>query len=157
MTDEPEERACQMGLHPRKETATKTSCGPLYRAAKNHFTGGDPAKERLFAAGFVHGQAEKVYLGACMAAMFRPSTLEKQVMVQEIAEQAAVLYGLVVLNIREEIWICRPDHEKDVGKLWWMIIDSGLWHCYRGGLCGVPTGEIDNQFHLRQGAKEAAD
>ena len=139
------------------KSTIKTSCGPLYRAAKNHFTGGDPEKERLFAAGFVHGQAEKVYLGACMAAMFRPSTLEKQMMVQEIAERAAALYGLVVLNIREEIWICRPEDKREVAQLLRMVINSSSWHSHRGWLCGVPVRERDDTFHLRQGAKEAAD
>ena len=136
---------------------TPSSCGPFYRAAKDYYTGGDLEKERLFAAGFVHGQAEKVYIGACRAAMFRPSTPEKQAMVHGIAHVAAVMYGLVVLTIQKEIWICKPEDEGNVEELQEMTVDSIYWHRYRGHLCGVPLEEIDEHFHLRRGAREAAD
>ncbi len=45
----------------------------MCKEAINKYAGDDSEKIRIFAAGFVSGQAEKVYLGACRAAMFRPS------------------------------------------------------------------------------------
>ena len=42
----------------------KTTCGTIYRDALFQYTHGDPEKVRIFAAGFVHGQGEKIYLGA---------------------------------------------------------------------------------------------
>ena len=48
------------------------SCGVYYREAFLKY-GHNEATRRAFAAGFVHGQAEKVFSGVCCGAMFRPS------------------------------------------------------------------------------------
>jgi hypothetical protein len=49
------------------------TCGELFRDAMQSHTDMSPEQIRVFAAGYVTGQAEKIYLGACAAAMFRPS------------------------------------------------------------------------------------
>lgn len=74
----------------------KTTCGPMYKAGLSQFAGDDPDKIRIFAAGFVSGQCEKVYLGACRAAMFRPS-LERSAMLLEVVHDMGQRYGLNVV------------------------------------------------------------
>jgi len=50
------------------------TCGTHYLKLLKVFTELDPERVRYFAAGFVCGQAEKIHLGACPAAMFRPNS-----------------------------------------------------------------------------------
>ncbi len=140
---------------------TKTTCGPLYLDALQSYTEGDPEKVRLFAAGFINGQAEKVYLGACLAAMFRPSP-ERLEMVWEMAEDAILRYDLCGPRLLgDEVWIYRSaaggcmsvlDELLRIGEA-----QSPQWHTIRGVLTGVPILEIDTQFHCRKGAGEQCD
>lgn len=141
------------------ETQQKPTCGPLYLDALTQYTGGDAEKIRLFAAGFVHGQAEKVYLGACPAAMFRPPP-ERWQMVFDLATDAAQRYGLRVITLEsvQEIWLCRDNTAAaGVEGLDRMELNSAEWHLWRGNLCGVPDREIDLRFHERSGYGEICD
>jgi hypothetical protein len=136
-----------------------TTCGPIYAEELSYYTGGDDALVRVYAAGFVHGQAEKVYLGACRAAMFRPSEKWRSMM-DAVVHDAARRYGLLVIpkvGSQSEFWICRAKYERDVIRMAASEEDSAAWHKRRAWLCGVPDSEVDVEFHLREGAKEVCD
>lgn len=139
----------------------KQTCGPLYKAGLESFTGMDAEKIPLFAAGFVSGQAEKIYLGACQAAMFRPSA-DYHKMVALIVVEVAGRYDLRVATLRTsrglEIWLCRSIFVvRSIGMIGGFGENSTLWHERRGTLCGVPASEIDNEFHKRHGYGESCD
>lgn len=137
----------------------KPTCGPLYKDGLDLYAGGDAASIRLFAAGFVSGQAEKVYLGACRAAMFRPSQ-DRYGMLIETVRDVAFRYGLDVvepIGSKKEIWICRTRFRQDVASLVEIKEDSPEWHEARAWLCGVPKDEVDIDFHLRSGHGQRCD
>lgn len=125
----------------------------MYLEALTKHTGGDPALARAFAAGFVSGQAEKVYLGACMAAMFRPSA-DKQAMILELVQDACDRYSLLSYDSRRgELWICRDRGVWEwVHALFWEEEENTPnWHRQRAVLCGIPGDQMDLEFHKRQG------
>jgi len=136
---------------------SKPTCGPLYKAGLDNYCGDDPERVRLFAAGFVSGQAEKVYLGACRAAMFRPSA-ERLAMLMTVVKEVAERYGLVWLAVENEVWLCRDrDAERTVKEMAGRIPNSPGWHRLRADLCGVPRAECDEYFHLRHGYGQRCD
>ena len=139
--------------------STKPTCGPMYKSALEKYCGGDPQKIHLFAAGFVSGEAEKVYLGACSAAMFRPSQ-DRMGMLSEIVEDVCQRYGLVSFDGgRGELWICRNmDVWEALREMHAMVpANSEEWHRRRAELCGIPLGEVDVNFHERAGHGERCD
>lgn len=140
--------------------AGKTTCGPLYLAALEKYTGMSAVAVRTFTAGFVSGQAEKVYLGACLAAMFRPSG-NRLPMVQEVVADVARRYGLIVQELETadgvEVWLCRDEDAQTSICLLGMTPQGPDWHGARGRLCGVPEDEIDSAFHERDGAGQRCD
>lgn len=141
----------------------KQTCGPLYRQALETWTGMRPGEVSLFAAGFVHGQAEKVYLGACEGAMFRPSPECRKATLAAVRE-AAGLYGLDwALLGNDELWLfaCTSTAREKFRCLRELLrtgqVNTRNWHHVRGALCGVPEGEIDEHFHEREGYGEPCD
>jgi hypothetical protein len=105
----------------------------------------------VFAAGFVTGQAEKVYLGAADAAMFAPDK-EQFTILFRLARSAANRYeGLYIEVYGHEVWLFRNeqallkfDRLKHIQKY------SPTWHTIRAELCGIPEDEIDTEFHKRK-------
>src|SRR3990167_3489879 len=91
--------------------AEKKTCGPMYLDALHQYCGDpiDEEKANLFAAGFISGQAEKVYLGACTAAMFRPSA-DRRSVVESMLDEICGRYGLEWVPMDDEIWIIRHEH-----------------------------------------------
>lgn len=139
-------------------TTTKKTCGPMYKEGLEKY-GDSPEKMRAFAAGFVSGQAEKVYLGACRAAMFRPSQ-DRSGMIEEIIKDVCSRYGLGTIypvGTENEFWICRLEWADDVELLRVITENSPQWHAHRAYLCGVPESEIDYEFHLRAGHGKRCD
>jgi len=143
--------------------ADKTTCGPLFSMCLNKFTDMTDKEVRIFAAGHLTGQAEKVYLGACRAAMVRPSEDYRQWCLT-VAIHLSSIYGLEISvfereEIKDEIWIHRPDARSQVQLLGCpdIEVNSRFWHMIRGDLCGVPPGHIDHQFHERKGYGEVCD
>lgn len=131
----------------------KPTCGPMYKETLEKYAGNDPALIRVFASGWIGGQAEKVYLGACRAAMFRPSQ-DRRGMILEIVSDVCQRYGLFhvsPIGEKQEIWICREVNIVQVETLKFMSEDSEQWHWHRAWLCGIPTDEVDVKFHLRAG------
>lgn len=137
------------------------TCGPKFSAALSYFARITQDPVQLFSAGHMTGQAEKVYLGACTAAMFRPS-LEYSAWAFQAAVYLAGLYGLSVStfgreDIADEIWIHRTNRTENVQNIQFEDFNSSAWHILRGMLCGVPIGEIDTEFHLRKGYAKPCD
>ena len=126
----------------------KTTCGPLFlKCIESFVLPSDRVSSRdslkIFSAGHMVGQAEKIYLGVCSAAMFRPSP-EYRNWAIEAAIKISGIYGLEVsLFGREEI--------KDLD------VNSSKWHIWRAKLCGIPDYNIDAEFHLRKGYNEPCD
>lgn len=140
---------------------SETTCGPLYQDGLLAFTGMDPAKIPIFAAGFVSGEAEKIFLGACSAAMFRPSE-EWHDTVMGIVDDVSSRYGLFVEELPTsrgvEIWLClSPAVQLSIRMLPTLGENSPEWHQRRGLLCGIPSHQIDYQFHKRSGFGEPCD
>lgn len=147
-----------------QEQRHKPTCGPLFTQALQtaiEQAEGDPV--RLFSAGHMCGQAEKIYLGACMAAMFRPSP-EHYAYVHKVASKLACIYGLCVStfdheDLHDEIWLHKLTQGPALLFEWMLAAEpnSPMWHYWRGMLCGVPSDQIDANFHLRTGYKQPCD
>ncbi len=139
----------------------KVTCGPMYKEGLEKYAGTEPVSQHCFAAGFVSGQAEKVYLGACSMAMFRPSQ-DRSGMIEQILDDVCPRYGLAWRKIEGEYWITREGCEHRFGHLEAFPLRPNIngpeWrHRFRGLLCGVPDCEIDEKFHERKGAGERCD
>lgn len=136
------------------------TCGALFKEGIDRYAGNDSEKRKMFAIGFWYGQAEKVFLNACKAAMFRPS-LERNPWALETLREIADHYGLVTVIIEyenmTELWITKPINRTEVEAIIDVSANSEAWHVRRGLLCGIPTNEIDPIFHLRQGYGKYSD
>lgn len=132
--------------------------GKVTQNLREHFNDSEEMRKG-FAIGFAAGQAEKVYLNVCKAAMFRPSKHEIVWYLPAI-EEIAKNYGLFLqlLNVGTgieetpyEIWIY-----KDVKSMVWSEceVNSSEWHLGRAIVCGIPMEEIDLGYHLRDGYGE---
>lgn len=137
------------------------TCGPLYKAGLESFTGMDPELIPIFAAGFVSGQAEKVKLGACQAAMFRPSedwVETVRSIVREVAERYGLAWATIGTSRGLEIWLCKSFEIYDaITSLESLGENSPRWHERRGLLCGVRAHDIDYLFHERAGFGQPCD
>ena len=137
------------------------TCGPMYKAGLEEFTGMDPNKVPLFAAGFISGQAEKIYLGACQAAMSRPSDdwwPTVMVIVHKVASRYSLAVATLPTSRGSEVWLCRSAAVAGaVLRLADLAENSPEWHTQRGLLCGVPVHQLDPQFHFRAGYGERCD
>lgn len=155
----------QVDSIPYNKTITneKVTCGPLFQKCLAYFTSHySDDLTLLYAAGMASGQAEKIYLGACQAAMFRPSK-EHHGKMLAVCVYLSGVYGLEVSvfnrpEIWNEIWL----HTDKCGHLLYNTlhnedVDSPIWHTVRGMLCGVPFNQIDSDFHLRRGYREDCD
>lgn len=121
--------------------------------------GQSDAEYRAFAVGFAAGQAEKVYLGVCKAAMFRPSRPHFDWFLSDVKTVAAN-YDLTVTVLDsgcpetpQEIWIHRADYE--VGGWFAHELNSAKWHELRAAACGIPV--VDIHYHKRGGYGERCD
>lgn len=125
--------------------------GEAWRAYSPDITDGE---FRAFVTGFAAGQMEKLTLGACASAMFRPSSAYRD-WHRGIIGRLAALSGLCVTEIvvddDVEIWAYRPEYEYTLTQLKETEPNSPQWHTLRGALCGVPIRDIDEKFHERVG------
>lgn len=129
-------------------------CGVFFKDAVHFYAGDDVEKIRIYAAGFCHGQAEKVHLGACTAAMFRPNK-EYYSLQMEIVLDMARRFNLAVHVIHaaagDEIWMSRHENIGEIAEMIRWNENSPEWHTIRGSLCGVSPDELDFMFHTRKG------
>jgi hypothetical protein len=110
---------------------------------------------KYFCYGFAAGQAEKVYLGVCNAAMFRPAKEQDWYLseIRVIAENFGL--QLTVLDSQtpdtpNEIWI----HKEPIGAWLAHPMNSPEWHRLRAEACGIPN--YDPNYHMREGYGERA-
>ena len=140
---------------------SKETCGVIFSRCLKKLTDGETNPVKLFCAGHLTGNAEKIYLGACLASMSRPSPEYHEWLLQ-CAIVLSSEYGLEVTmferpEIAEEIWIHKPEAKNSLTRLTQLEYNSLEWHCTRGWLCGIPIEDIDPEFHLRRGFREPAD
>lgn len=128
------------------DPGTKT-CGTLFTEALQHACGEDSRLVSAFYAGFITGQAEKVHLGACMAAMFHPSPDHLR-LVMEITADTATRYALSWRTIEDEVWIYQPMVESLMYDVYRSLYLTERQHVLRGLLCGIPVDRIDPQWHV---------
>ncbi len=140
--------------------AERATCGPLYLEGLETY-GCTKDMHFAFACGFVSGQAEKVFLGACPAAMFRPSPEHFEWLYDEVTK-IAVRYGLEIAVLPsaqsktpDEIWIFREGYA--IGRWHDSPVNSPNWHYHRAAACGIPNDRIDYKFHERQGYNQVVD
>lgn len=116
---------------------------------------GDPRvlTDSGFVTGFVTGQAEKVHIGACRAAMFHPEVFNFE-LVHEIAANIAGIYGLqmhvFICGERREIWLVHPNAEAAYEAMVRTIefgASLATANKLRGDLCGVE--DIDPEYPWR--------
>lgn len=136
------------------QATNKPTCGQLYLTAITNIVGpNNHEQERIFAAGFIHGQCEKIYLGAARAAMFRLSDTDRNngEMLRQLCAQAASLYDLICVERTGELWICRDKHAVAALRMLDAYdVNGKAWHQCRGQLCGIPPGEWDTEYHKRR-------
>ena len=125
------------------------TCGDLFREFHN---GDDP--DINFLQGFIYGQAEKIYLGVCPAAMFHTDWQHVTVMAEVIAkhfvlEARTLKYYDPVQGPRVEIWIINPFYIEMYNTLSYLEIGGTMWHTIRGLLCGIPVDRIDACYSER--------
>lgn len=139
----------------------KRTCGELYLLSLREFCrSGTDDELWAFAAGHVSGNAEKVYLGACRAAMFRPQP-ERHDRLFQIVSSVGHRYGLCVQSLPYEldgqiifeIWLSRGG----VGEWLTHPVNSPDWHRIRGLACGVPLLEIDEEFNSHKNFNAPCD
>ncbi len=111
-------------------------CRDYYQVAKEavfSYSGID-----FFGAGFMLGQVEKVFLGACNAAMFRIVGDKLQI---KYLEHICKIYSLNVQIMDEEVWVYKH-------RLRWLIAEKGTpkYHMLRAADCGIPTERIDLEW-----------
>ena len=125
----------------------KKTCGSYYLEAASHWTSTEE-EYAAYVAGFVMGQAEKVFLGACRAAMFRPADNWREMLGARI-DYVWDLYGLASKDVDGEIWICRRENVPAVSELWMVDPNSPEYHLHRAWLTGIPADEVDLHYHER--------
>lgn len=115
-------------------------CGGLYQQLRARLA--DEPVDKI-SLGFLIGQAEKVYLGACDGCM------TKDVALKDAALLIASVYGLHSVVIEPpgavnsaELWIYRPPL-----RFVEFLLDSPEWNLQRAAMCGVPAHKIDLHFH----------
>src|SRR5262245_56185185 len=123
------------------------TCGSLYAALweKIRLDGileDAPDKDyALFAMGFMAGQAEKVYSGACQACMIRPAA-EWMEWAIEALHLVCDHYGLSYIVYTGEIWGYHPKAGA-IRQLAYAAINTPEWHSLRAYLCGIPYQQWD--------------
>lgn len=110
-----------------------------------------------FYVGLIVGHAEKISIGACMAAVFRPEpewlpAVETKVVLT--ARVYGLAYDVITTNRGTELWLFERRVASLVNRLNHIEEDSPIWHFFRGWLLGVPRNEIDLEFHTRKEGRE---
>ena len=130
----------------------KPTCGPLFYEAMKLALMSTENAEELFSYGHIVGQAEKVWLGACPAAMFRPTEHEEANFISRLTGICNI-YKLDSITLHtsrgHEYWMFRGESRSDIELLREKKEDTGAWHQLRGLLCGVRSQDIDFIFHER--------
>lgn len=149
------------------------TCGEFYLETVREFCQTD-ADRMAFTAGAIYGQAEKVFLGACPAAMFRTQETNFSAVLDIVhricqrfeLQQRVINYSwpskpgddcFPAEHSAREIWIFKPNESRKFAKWLEYPPNSVLWHCHRADDCGIPNSMVDPFFHQRKGFNKIAD
>lgn len=109
----------------------------------DHYLNLSPKSEidrRNFSYGFIAGLAEKVFIGACRAAMVAPALQDAEwleVEVEVIAEEYDLYIATIRRTNRIEYWLLKTLLDRD------LLVASPDDNQLRGLLCGYPLKDID--------------
>ena len=125
----------------------RVTCGLLYKKAKQEAL----LLERPdlnFSFGFAAGEAEKIYLGACMGAMFKPRE-DFRTVLSIFLSRLCIIYSLDSRRDRDELWLFAQTVEASglFEKMKNCIFNSSDYHSVRAKLCGIPESRVDLEFH----------
>lgn len=144
------------------------TCGPLYyRNRRMMVPDEDPEKIRVFALGMASGEAEKVHLRACPAAMFRPAAEDFDWLLEGVVLIGAnygldvwpFLYEVADGVVVREVWMVSNDPWPQLlfQSMKAVKVNTPEWHRLRAVLCGIPEDRVDPEFHKRRGAPGVND
>src|ERR1039458_9122668 len=134
----------------KKELKPTVRCGDLFLGLVRRFTGSDHCDSdacRQFSYGHMTGLAEKVYLGACQAAMNAPTHDDVNWM-RSAHSLIADQYGLLTFEKRRnrvtELWFVK-------GAASYAALAAGVDdNATRGALCGIPALGIDPDYAIEK-------
>lgn len=134
------------------------TCGTLHKALWEKLCTDTLLEDALeiayghFATGFMSGQAEKVYSGACTAFMVRPGA-DWWTWACEAMQLICDHYGLLVYTDRMhgELWGCANGQARqEVHLVAVCYAENSIdWHTARARLCGIPPDKVDVAYHER--------
>jgi len=132
--------------------------GDLHRQAFDVADAKVETEWRDFTAGFVSGQLEKAFSGACDACMFAPDEQDFNWCYELVSLLSSKVYGMAVhvlqCSNRKEIWVS----DSAIGSGFLRELEGMVkggdencpwWHLLRGNLCGIPFKRIDPDYHKR--------
>jgi len=142
----------------------EVACGVLYQQNLDKFVAGSKERFSAFTAGYICGQAEKVHLGTCSAAMFRVGEEHWQHVVKLVTGIAKrfnlrlMMYVSHVSGVRE-IWLLdgTPATLRFYRRMANVECDTPEYHLIRALLCGVSSHRVDLEYHQRPGYNEECD
>lgn len=135
----------------RKATQDQT-CRPLFRKAYEAALSDSSDPLILFSWGHLAASADKIWLGACQAAMFRPGVSDAsrfQFRIEIVAEIYGLEWTYIAADRGTEFWLFNKDSLRSILLLEKLSPDSPESHYIRGTLCGIPPEKIDLVFHER--------
>ncbi|KKN78085.1 hypothetical protein LCGC14_0353120 [marine sediment metagenome] len=133
----------------KKDNIRDTTCGPLFQQVFEEATRQSSNNLAIFSWGHLCASAEKIWLGACPAAMFRPTDQEGEFAAR--INYVAQVYSLDLMKVDNEYWLFRRQYYQTVKEMEMAEKNSPIYHGLRGLLCGVPVDELDLAFHERYG------
>lgn len=137
----------------RQTKENTQTCGPLFREVYEEALKDSNDPLILFSWGHLAASAEKIWLGACNAAVFRPVTSEVsrfQLRIAIVAEIYGLEWTYIGLDRGTEFWLFTQDSLQSVLLLVEKLhTNSPESHYIRGTLCGIPPEKIDLEFHER--------
>ncbi len=129
------------------EKMSNPTCGPLFQQVFTEASKKALTPLAMFSWGHLCASAEKIWLGACPAAMFRPTDNESEF--EARISYVASVYSLDSMKVDDEYWLFRRQYYHTIVDMKMAEKNSPLYHSLRGLLCGVPVNELDLTFHER--------
>jgi hypothetical protein len=129
--------------------AKKKRCNDFYHIIMKQFADGETDR-RLLSIGWMGGLAEKVYMGACRAAMVAPLRIDES-WTCHAARFICETYGLHIFvkhrTSRTEIWFCRDTKTQYALDAY---IDDNQ---FRATICGLDMALYDPKHPLEAPTK----
>ena len=138
-------------LNGMQRSTERSACRHLWKQVwESAFTADATDAERLaYFWGYLTGLAEKVWLGACPAAMVHPSEYWYAEELK-ITQRVCAIYGLSYEEYVEagEIWFYKDQRAAmALQNIRAQPLNSPSWHACRAWLCGIPNDLVDIHYH----------